>query len=158
MLIPHDTGYELMNPCVTCFKYTYHRIPNSDCIMPKGGFKSITISDTVYDRFNDSYQQKKNDLALKGIRSLSGYVSHMLEERMLEDDALARHAPLIKKLSVDQDRVVLLDGIKNRIVEVTLKEDSLFCQLCEETDCLHVGYCLAQPEVYEALTAKGIKV
>ena len=126
--------------------------------MPKGGFKSITVSDTVYDRFNASYQQKKSDLAHKGIRSLSGYVSHMLEERMQEDKVLARHAPLIKKISVDQDRIVLLDEMKNRIVEVTFQEGALFCQLCEEKDCLHVGYALAQPEIYEALTAKGIKV
>lgn len=126
--------------------------------MPKGGFKSITVSDTVYDRFSASYQQKKNDLAHKGIRSLSGYVSHMLEERMQEDKVLARHAPLIKKISVDQDRIVLLDEMKKRIVEVTFQEGALFCQLCEEKDCLHVGYALAQPEIYEALTAKGIKV
>ena len=127
-------------------------------MMPKGGFKSITISDTVYDRFNDTYLQRKKDLAHKGIRSLSGYVSHMLEERMYEDEVLAKHAPLIKKISTDQDRVVLLDQMKNRIVEVTLQEDSLYCQLCEAKDCLHVGFALAQPEVYEALKTKGIKV
>ena len=125
--------------------------------MPKEGFKSITVSETVYKRFNDAYVNSKDALAVKGIRSLSGYISYMLEERMLENEAMARHAPRIKKISVEGDRVVLLDGKVNRIAEVVIQNGVLYCQLCEESNCLHVGFAYAVPEVYAAMNERGVK-
>ena len=34
----------------------------------KAGFKSITISEAVYEKFYDTYDQSKTDLAVKGVR------------------------------------------------------------------------------------------
>ncbi len=77
---------------------------------------------------------------------------------MQENELLARHAPLMKKVSVDEDRVILLDNERNRVAEVVIQNGILFCQLCEEANCMHVGYALALPDVYESLIAKGVKV
>ena len=90
--------------------------------MPKEGFRSITVSEDVYDRFNSDYLKSKSDLAIRGVRSLSGYISYMLEERMREDEALSLHAPMMKKISVDDGRVVLLDNTINRIAEVVVQD------------------------------------
>ncbi|MCE2507792.1 MAG: hypothetical protein J4G04_00590 [Nitrosopumilaceae archaeon] len=125
--------------------------------MPKEGFKSITVSETVYKRFNEAYANSKDTLAVRGIRSLSGYISYMLEERMQENEAMAVHAPRMKKISVDDDRVVLLDSKVNRIAEVAVQNGVMFCQLCEENNCLHVGFAYALPEVYTALSKQGVK-
>ena len=70
--------------------------------MPKAGFKSITISETVYDKFHDVYQKSKGDLP---VNSFSGYVTYMLEEMMQKDKTFARYAPKIEKISIDDDRV-----------------------------------------------------
>ena len=125
--------------------------------MPKEGFKSITVSETVYKRFNEAYDNSKDALAIRGVRSLSGYISYMLEERMQENEAMAVHAPRMKKISVDDDRVVLLDSKMNRIAEVVVQNGAMFCQLCEENNCLHVGFAYALPEVYTALSKHGVK-
>lgn len=125
--------------------------------MPKEGFKSITVSETVYNRFNDAFTSSKEELAVRGVRSLSGYISHLLEDRMQENEAMALHAPRMKKIAVDDDRVVLLDSKANRIAEVVLQNGQMFCQLCEENNCLHVGFAYALPEVYAALDKKGIR-
>ena len=69
--------------------------------MPKAGFKSITVSENVYDRFQEVYQKNKSDLAMKGVNSFSGYVTYMLEEMMQKDKTFARYAPKIEKISVD---------------------------------------------------------
>ena len=122
--------------------------------MPKAGFKSITISETVYDKFHDVYQKSKGDLP---VNSFSGYVTYMLEEMMQKDKTFARYAPKIEKISVDDDRVVLKDNMKNRIAEVAVQKGELFCQLCDEKDCVHVGYVFSLPDVYEVLNARGIK-
>ena len=121
--------------------------------MPKEGFRSITVSEDVYDRFNNDYLKSKSDLAIRGVRSLSGYISYMLEERMREDEALSLHAPMMKRVSVDDGRVVLLDNTINRIAEVVVKDGELHCQLCEEDGCLHVGFAYALPEVNAILSA-----
>jgi len=33
--------------------------------MPKAGFKSITISEQVYDKFHDVFEKNKSELAMK---------------------------------------------------------------------------------------------
>jgi hypothetical protein len=125
--------------------------------LPKEGFKSITVSEVVYSKFFDVYQKNKEDLLMKGVNSFSGYVTYMLEEMMQKDKTFAKYAPKIEKISVDDDRVILKDNIKNRIAEVAMQRGELFCQLCEDKNCVHVGFAWAIPEVYELLNAKGIK-
>ena len=125
--------------------------------MPKEGFKSITVSEIVYDKFFDVYQKSKNELLLKGVNSFSGYITYMLEETMQKDKTFARYAPKLEKISVDGDRVILKDNIKNRIAEVVIQRGEIFCQLCEEKDCVHVGFVFSLPDVYEVLNARGIK-
>ncbi|MCH8996348.1 MAG: hypothetical protein JRZ95_00420 [Nitrososphaerota archaeon] len=124
--------------------------------MPKAGFKSITISEQVYDKFHDVFQKNKSELAMKGVNSFAGYVTYMLEDMMLKDKTFARYAPKLEKISVDDDRVIIKDNIKNRIAEVTIQRGELFCQLCEEKDCVHIGFVFSLPDVYEVLNSKGI--
>jgi predicted CopG family antitoxin len=125
--------------------------------MPKAGFKSITVSEEVYDKFYEVFEKSKPDLMMKGINSFSGYVTYMLEQTMQKDKTFARYAPKIEKVTVDDDRVILKDNIKNRIAEVTIQRGELYCQLCEEKDCVHIGYVFSLPDVYEILNSKGIK-
>ena len=125
--------------------------------MPKPGFKSITVSEQVYEKFHDVYNKNKEELTMKGVNSFSGYVTYMLEEMMQKDKTFARYAPKLEKISVDGDRVILKDNIKNRIAEVAIQKGELFCQLCEEKDCVHVGFVFSLPDVYEVLNARGIK-
>lgn len=126
------------------------------CKVPKPGFKSITVSDSVYDRFQDAYQKSRDELSRKGVKSFSGYVSYMLEEQMLKDETFARHAPMIKKVSVESDCVILRDNVHNRIVEVSIRNGELYCQRCEQKDCVHVGFVFSMPDVYDMLSSRGI--
>ncbi|NNM35977.1 MAG: hypothetical protein HKO48_02545 [Nitrosopumilus sp.] len=125
--------------------------------MPKAGFTSITISEEVYDKFHDVFQKNKSDLSMKGVNSFAGYITYMLEDMMLKDKTFARYAPKLEKVSVDEDRVIIKDNIKNRIAEVTIQRGELFCQLCEEKNCFHIGFVFSLPDVYEVLNSKGIR-
>lgn len=125
--------------------------------MPKPGFKSITLSEQVYEKFYDVYNKNKEDLTMKGVNSFSGYVTYMLEEMMQKDKTFARYSPKFEKISVDDDRIILKDNIKNRIAEVAVQKGELFCQLCEKKNCECIGFVWSIPEVYEVLNAKGIK-
>ncbi|NOJ29561.1 MAG: hypothetical protein DA328_05265 [Nitrososphaeraceae archaeon] len=126
--------------------------------MPKPGFKSITVSQNVYDKFFHIYEKKKNDLELKGITSFSGYLTSMMEEMMIKHEIFAKYAPLIEKISVDQDRIILKDNKINRIVEILSRNGELQCLLDEKTDCIHIGYVYSLTEVYSVMDIKGIKI
>ena len=125
--------------------------------MPKVGFKSITVSEEVYNRFHDIYRKNKHELAMKGINSFAGYITFMMEDLMQKDETFARFAPKLEKVSADDNRVVIKDNIKNRIAEVAVQNGELYCLLCEEKDCVHIGFVFSLPEIYEVLNAKGIK-
>jgi len=125
--------------------------------MPKAGFKSITVSESVYNKFHDVYKKNKQGLAMKGINSFAGYITFMMEDLMQKDETFARYAPKLEKIAVDDNRVVLKDNIKNRIAEVAIQNGELYCMLCEEKDCFHVGFVFSLPDVYEVLNARGIK-
>ena len=66
------------------------------------------------------------------------------------------YAPKIEKISIDYDRVILKDNTKNRIAEIVIQKDKLFCQLCDENDCTHVGFALSLPDVYEMIYSKKL--
>jgi len=125
--------------------------------MPKEGFKSITVSDTVYNKFYEIYQKNKQELTMKGVNSFAGYITYMLEQTMQKDKTFAKYAPKLEKVSVDDDRVIVKDNIKNRIAEVTIQRGELYCQLCEEKSCFHIGFVFSLPDVYEILNSKGIR-
>ena len=124
--------------------------------MPKAGFKSITVSETVYDKFYDVFLKAKDDLAMKGINSFSGYVTYILEEMMSKDKTFSKYLPKIEKISIDNDRIILKDNIRNRIVEVSFREHELYCHLCDKKDCVHIGFVFSLPEIYEFLNKKKI--
>ena len=94
---------------------------------------------------------------MKGVNSFAGYVTYMLEEMMQKDKTFARYAPKLEKVSIDDDRVILKDNLKNRIAEVAIQKGELYCMLCDEKDCVHIGFVWSLPDVYEILNAKGIK-
>ena len=126
--------------------------------MPKPGFKSITVSENVYNKFFKVYEKRKNDLELKGITSFSGYLTSMMEETMIKHEAFAKQAPFMEKISIDMDRVLLKDNKKNRIVEVILKNGELRCLVDEKTDRIHIGFVYSLPEVYMIMNNKGIRI
>lgn len=133
-------------------------VPNFVGIMPKSGFKSITVSEYVYKKLFDVYEKSKKDLELKGITSFSGYLTSMMEELMLRYEVFAKYAPMLEKVTADENRIVVKDNKKNRIAEVQIKNGELYCMLDEKSDCVHVGFVYSIPEMYKVLHEHGVKM
>ena len=125
--------------------------------MPKPGFKSITISETVYAKFYDVYKKNKDNLTMKGVNSFAGYITYMLEDTMQKDKTFAKYAPKLELMSIEDDRVILKNNIQNRIAEIVLQRGELYCELCEAKDCHCIGYAWSIPEIYEKLNSKGLR-
>ena len=125
--------------------------------MPKPGYKSITVSENVYNKFFAVYERSKRELELKGITSFSGYLTSMMEEMMNRYEVFAKQAPFIEKVSIDRDRVIVKDNRKGRIAEVLLKDGELRCLLDERVDCVHVGFVYSMPELYRIIKNKSVR-
>jgi hypothetical protein len=125
--------------------------------MPKPGYKSITVSENVYNKFFGVYERSKRELELKGITSFSGYLTSMMEEMMNRYEVFAKQAPFIEKVSIDRDRVIVKDNKKGRIAEVLLKDGELRCLLDERVDCVHVGFVYSMPELYRIINNKSVR-
>ena len=86
--------------------------------MPKPGYKTITISEKVYNKFLEF--SKKNQVA--GVNSFSGYVTYLLESKMAKDKTFAKYAPKLELISIEEDRVIIKNKIENRIAEIVYQE------------------------------------
>ena len=60
----------------------------------------------------------------------------------------------LKKIAIEQDRVIIKDNKRNRIAEVMIRNQELQCLLDETADCIHIGFVYALPEVYAVLQKK----
>ena len=112
--------------------------------MPKPGYKSITIPEEIYDRFK-SYKDNDSDY------SLSKYVSHMLEGRIIQDKVMREANPIMYKIGIDGDKIVLRDYTTGMIAEVGVRDGKLYCKTCKDSRCIHCGFCYALPEIYSML-------
>lgn len=54
--------------------------------MPKEGFKSITISEEIFDKIYERYQKEMDAYKEKGIFSFAGYVTQVLFDYKQSDD------------------------------------------------------------------------
>ena len=129
----------------------------SESNMPKPGFKTITISEAVYEKFYNVYEKSKETLTMKGINSFAGYVTYMLEQNMQKDKTFAKFAPKLELISIEDDRVIIKNNIVNRIAEIVIQRGELYCQLCEVKDCHCIGYLWSIPEINETLHSKGLR-
>ena len=122
--------------------------------MPKPGFKTITVKEAVFNKYYFHYKKRKDELKAKGI-SFSGFVTGLMEETILKHEAFLKHAPFLQKIAIEDDRVILKDNKRDRIAEVIIRNGELQCLLDEKTDCVHIGFVYALPEIYAALEKKG---
>ena len=61
----------------------------------------------------------------------------------------------LKKIAIEQDRVIIKDNRRDRIAELMIRNRELQCLLDEKkTDGIHIGFVYTPPEVYAMLKKK----
>ncbi len=123
--------------------------------MVKKGWTQVILKDElankVQARLEEAYKNKPRK------PELSTYIQDILWEIIESEETLRRYGPFLSKFAVEDDKVFLRDNRKNTLVELNLKDGELFCQEDEQTNCVHVGFAWALPEVYRAMNLHGKK-
>lgn len=136
----------------------FRTVPLVNGTLPKEGFKSITVSEAIYNRFYKRYAERKDELGLKGVSSFSGYLTSILEELMERDEIFAKHGPFLEELAIEGNTIVLWDNRLDRSAEVVLQEKGLYCRSDERNDCVHVGFAYSIPRFYPIMAQLGIRL
>ena len=121
--------------------------------MPKEGFSVVTITQDAYEKAHARYAQKLKSKELER-KSFSRYVNDIIVERIEADENLALQAPLLQKVGMQDNSIMIKDNKLGRIAEVQVRGKDIFCMLDEKKDCVHVGYACAIPEVYRIMSER----
>ncbi|MGH2612248.1 MAG: hypothetical protein ACRDFB_04270 [Rhabdochlamydiaceae bacterium] len=99
---------------------------------------TVAIEEAIYSKAKAKAEEKG--------MTLLDYVNEILLLNVEKDDFLKRYAPYIEKINVGQT-LVLRDHKINKLVEVFLKSNTLYCSHDESGDCMHIHFALAIPEI-----------
>ena len=119
--------------------------------MPGKGYRSITISEDVYDKFEEIYLENKKKMAKKGINSFSGFFVHKFKSALKADEIFGKYMRKIEVLHFDSDQIILQDNINIKVVIVYIRNKKLECSICSSGSCIHVGFCYSLFKIYPYL-------
>ena len=122
--------------------------------MPKPGYKSLTVSNNAYERLNDSFLTIKDYLESKGVHSMSGYMSYLIEHQFIINEILGKHPPIFVEKLTSSTQIFVEDHQLNKVIELNIRKNTIFCTKCENTNCVHVGFCCSIPEVIRQMKGK----
>ena len=116
--------------------------------MPNIGQKTITMSGKRLKELEQKYNLEKKN------RPTLSFASFITESALMELERrqIIREAAFISLVGIYGDIITLKDARnKDRFVEVQIKNKRIKCITDEKTDCIHVGFVLALPEIRKVL-------
>jgi hypothetical protein len=116
--------------------------------MPDRGFRTITVTEAIYDQVRQRAKKEK--------KSAATYVSEILKVMLYIEDRFSNYAPFLELISLGQDEVVVRDNKKDRIVGVKARaadggKIKFWCELDATDYCQHTAFAAALPQVRNAL-------
>jgi hypothetical protein len=110
-------------------------------MVKRGGKEVITV-----EIFKETYDAMK--VIATGKRwSTKDYINSVLVEAIERDKFLQSYAPSLSKVGYEGDILFVRDAKLRETAEIYLRDRSLYCNVCESKDCVHIHYALALPEV-----------
>jgi len=92
------------------------------------------------------YERAKTKALEKGL-TLQAYVNTMLNLNIEKDEFLKHYAPHLSA-TVGEDSIYVKDSKRGgRTAEIVLRDGKLVCYLDEDSDCEHIKFAIALPEI-----------
>lgn len=116
--------------------------------MPQPSQKTITVSGKALTKLQESYRLEKAN------RPNLPFATFIAESALIELERrkILKEAQFISLVSFGDDTVILKDVRKDgRLIEVQVRNRNLKCVSEDKSDCIHVGFALALPEVRKVL-------
>lgn len=109
-------------------------------MVKRGGKEVITV-----EIFKETYDVMKAT-ASKRRWNTKDYINTVLTEAIERDKFLQTYAPFLSKIGFEENILFVRDSKLGKTAEVYLRDRTLYCNVCDSKDCLHIHYALALPE------------
>jgi hypothetical protein len=110
-------------------------------MVKRGGKEVITV-----EIFKETYDTMKA-IATKKHWSTKNYINNVLLEAIERDKFLYSYAPSLSKLGYEDNILFIRDAKLGKTTEISLRNRSLYCNVCNSKDCVHIHYAFALPEM-----------
>lgn len=120
-------------------------------MVKRGGKEVITV-----EIFRETYEFMKS-VAEKKRWNTKEYINSILKEAIERDRFLQVYAPFLVRVGYEGNILFIRDSKIGKTAEILLREQVLYCNLCESKDCIHIHYALALPEVAKLYLKRAAK-
>lgn len=103
--------------------------------------KLVSIGGDTSDRLTKRYGEEKPKI------SFAEWVTEYLQVNLEKDDFLKNYAPFIEKIGITDNRLTLRDNKENKLTDIFMKDDQVYCSVDETTNCIHTRFAWALPEL-----------
>jgi hypothetical protein len=110
-------------------------------MVKRGGKEVITV-----EIFKETYDTMKA-IATKKRWSTKDYINSVLLEAIERDKFLYSYAPSLSKVGYEDNILFIQDAKLGKTAEISLRDRSLYCNVCNSKDCVHIHYAFALPEM-----------
>ena len=110
-------------------------------MVKRGGKEVITV-----EIFKETYDTMKA-IATKKHWSTKDYINNVLLEAIERDKFLYSYAPSLSKVGYEDNILFIRDAKLGKTAEISLQDRSLYCNVCNSKDCVHIHYAFALPEM-----------
>ena len=109
-------------------------------MVKRGGKDVITV-----EIFRETYEVMKS-VAERKRWNTKEYINSVLKDAIERDKFLQAYAPFLLKVGYEGNILFIKDSKLGKTAEIYLREQTLYCNICESSDCIHIHYTLALPE------------
>jgi hypothetical protein len=117
-------------------------------MVKRGGKEVITV-----EIFKETYDVMKATAA-KRRWNTKDYINTVLMEAIERDRFLQAYAPFLSKIGFEDNILFVRDSKLGKTAEIYLRDRTLYCNVCESKDCIHIHYALALPEITKLFLRK----
>jgi hypothetical protein len=128
-------------------------MPRRGVRVTKPGWKSVLLRQEVVSRLEKLKEQKQEGKPRK--IALGAFIEDLIWPVLEEDELLRKYGPFLEEFGVDEDKIFIRDNRIHELVELTFRDNVLFCNHDKSDNCVHIGFAWAIPKVYKFLSAHG---
>ena len=110
-------------------------------MVKRGGKEVITVE--IFKEPSDTMKA----IATKKRWSTKDYINSVLLEAIERDKFLYSYAPSLSKVGYEDNILFIRDAKLGKTAEISLRDRSLYCNVCNSKDCVHIHYAFALPEM-----------
>ncbi len=119
------------------------------------GQKAITVTDAFYEKIKQTWEQNKAKLVTRyDVTTHTSYAQKLIELGMKQDTIEDR----FEIISKNENVITVRDYYKAKDFEVVIRKGKVYCESDQDSECQHIGFVMADPEVRERAKQLGVKL